>query len=89
MQSLKVPGGVCAVVQFLRDVARMIEDLRALDSNRDRLLLRGVRVLVFRIGIESPGICIQRPHILPCRNLLLRKFQRIRVRWRGFRHTSE
>ena len=74
---LEVLGGVRTAVQFLRDVARVIEDLRALNSNRDGLLHRGIRVLKLRIGIERPGVCIQRPHILPRCNLLLRKFQRI------------
>ena len=84
MESLKYLLASAAVVELLRNVAGMIEDLSALNSNRDGLLHRGVRILKFRIGVESPGICIQRPHILPRCNLLLRKLQRIGRAGRAF-----
>ena len=65
------------MTELLRDVTGVIEDLRTLDSDRDSLLDRGVRVLVSGIGIESPRVCIQRPHILARSNLLLRNLQRM------------
>src|SRR5450631_4409693 len=54
----------------------MVEYLRALNSDCDGLLYRVVRVLISCIGIESPGVCIQRPDVLSRANLLLSKFQR-------------
>ena len=86
---LEVLGGVCTMAQSLRNMARVIEDLSALNSNCHGLLRRSVRILKLRIGIKSPRVCIQRPHILPRRNLLLRKFQRVGRGGGVYRHTSK
>ena len=53
----------------------VIEDLRALDSDRDSLLHGSIRVPKVRIGIQRPCVGVQRPHILPRSNLLQRQLQ--------------
>src|SRR5580698_9399493 len=71
----EVLSSICGMVELLCDMARVIENLSAVNSDGHGPLYRRICVLKICIGIECPGICIQSPHIMPRCDLLLCKFQ--------------